>query len=120
LTAKNFAEAPPLPLARAEVSHQAHVGAFTGLRDAEIKRLDWSEVDLARRHIEVTAAKAISNQKSPFCIRSSHRRCVRWRLVGTFYGRVGMTYDTCLQGNKIRELTSSINSSETATYNICR
>jgi integrase len=24
------------------------IGAFAGLRDAEIKRLDWSEVDLAR------------------------------------------------------------------------
>jgi integrase len=34
------------------------IGAFAGLRDAEIKRLDWSEVDLARGHIEVKAAKA--------------------------------------------------------------
>ena len=31
---------------------------FAGLRDAEIKRLDWSEVDLARGLIEVKAAKA--------------------------------------------------------------
>jgi integrase len=36
------------------------IGAFAGLRDAEIKRLDWSEVDLARGHIEVKAAKAKS------------------------------------------------------------
>ena len=28
------------------------IGAFAGLRDAEIKRLDWSEVDLVRGHIE--------------------------------------------------------------------
>ena len=34
------------------------IGAFAGLRDAEIKRLDWSEVDLARGHIEIKAAKA--------------------------------------------------------------
>ena len=34
------------------------IGAFAGLRDAEIKRLDWSEVDLARGLIEVKAAKA--------------------------------------------------------------
>jgi integrase len=33
------------------------------LRDAEIKRLDWSEVDLARGHIEVTAAKAKSARR---------------------------------------------------------
>jgi integrase len=34
------------------------IGAFTGLRNAEIKRLDWNEVDLKRRHVEVKAAKA--------------------------------------------------------------
>jgi integrase len=39
------------------------LGGFGGLRDAEIKRLDWSEVDLARRHIEVTAAKAKSARR---------------------------------------------------------
>jgi integrase len=39
------------------------IGAFTGLRDAEIRRLDWSEVDLARGHIEVKAAKAKSARR---------------------------------------------------------
>jgi integrase len=39
------------------------VGAFAGLRDAEIRRLHWSEVDLARNHIEVTAAKAKSARR---------------------------------------------------------
>jgi integrase len=34
------------------------IGAFAGLREAEIQRLDWSEVDLARGHIEVKASKA--------------------------------------------------------------
>jgi integrase len=34
------------------------IGAFAGLRDAEIKKLDWSEVDLSRGHIEVKAVKA--------------------------------------------------------------
>lgn len=34
------------------------IGAFAGLRHAEIERLDWSEVRLADRFIEVTAAKA--------------------------------------------------------------
>jgi integrase len=38
-------------------------GAFAGLRDAEIKRLDWSEVDLARGHIEIKAAKAKSARR---------------------------------------------------------
>jgi integrase len=39
------------------------IGAFAGLRDAEIKRLDWNEVDLARGHIEVKAAKAKSARR---------------------------------------------------------
>ena len=34
------------------------VGLFAGLRRAELERLDWSEVDLAGGHIEVSAAKS--------------------------------------------------------------
>jgi integrase len=39
------------------------IGAFSGLRDAEIKRLDWSEVDQKRAHIEVKAQKAKSARR---------------------------------------------------------
>jgi integrase len=39
------------------------IGAFAGVRDAEIKRLDWSEVDLSRRHIEIKGAKAKSARR---------------------------------------------------------
>jgi integrase len=39
------------------------IGAFSGLRDAEIKRLDWSEVDHKRGHIEVKARKAKSARR---------------------------------------------------------
>jgi len=39
------------------------IGAFAGLREAEIQRLDWKEVNLARGHIEVTAAKAKSARR---------------------------------------------------------
>jgi integrase len=39
------------------------VGAFAGLREAEIQRLDWSEIDLARGHIEIKAAKAKSARR---------------------------------------------------------
>ena len=39
------------------------IGAFAGLRDAEIKRIDWNEVDLARGHIEIKAAKAKSARR---------------------------------------------------------
>lgn len=39
------------------------IQAFAGLRTAEVRRLDWSEVDLARGYITVTAAKAKSAQR---------------------------------------------------------
>jgi integrase len=34
------------------------LGAFAGLRESEIKRLHWSEIDLRRRFVEVKAEKA--------------------------------------------------------------
>jgi integrase len=34
------------------------IGGFTGIRMAELARLDWNAVDLARRHIEVRAGQA--------------------------------------------------------------
>ena len=39
------------------------IGAFAGLREAEIQRLDWSEIDLASGHIEVKASKAKSARR---------------------------------------------------------
>jgi integrase len=39
------------------------IGAFAGLRAAEIERLDWSEVDLEEALIEVTAKKAKTAQR---------------------------------------------------------
>jgi integrase len=39
------------------------IGAFAGLREAEIQRLDWSEVELVRGHIDVKAAKAKSAKR---------------------------------------------------------
>ncbi len=45
------------------------IGAFAGLRRAELERLDWSEVDLRQKLIEVVAAKS----------KSARRRFVRIR-----------------------------------------
>ena len=39
------------------------IGAFAGLRTAEIERLNWSEVDTDLKHIEVTADKAKTAQR---------------------------------------------------------
>ena len=39
------------------------IGAFAGLRVAEIKRLDWSRVNLASGFIEVTAGDAKTRQR---------------------------------------------------------
>src|SRR5260370_37572994 len=39
------------------------IGAFSGLREAEIKRLDWSEGDQRRGHIEVKSSKAKSARR---------------------------------------------------------
>lgn len=47
------------------------IGAFAGLRDAEIKRLDWTEVDLTRGHIEIKAAKAKSARRRIIPIQSN-------------------------------------------------
>jgi integrase len=62
------------------------IGAFTGLRDAEIKRLDWQEVDVVRRHIEVKAAKAKSAQRR---IVAMQPNLVAWlRPYGKMKGRL--------------------------------
>src|SRR5215469_5990798 len=39
------------------------IGAFTGLRDAEIRRLHWSEINMRRGFVEVKAAKAKSARR---------------------------------------------------------
>lgn len=44
--------------ARPEIVPFLAIGAFAGLRTAEITRLDWSKVNLAKRFIEVTAQNA--------------------------------------------------------------
>jgi integrase len=53
------------------------IGAFAGLREAEIQRLDWSEVDLARGHIEVKAAKAKSARRRIVPIQANLAACLR-------------------------------------------
>ena len=51
-----FANAP-------DVVPMLAIGAFAGLREAEIKRLDWSEVDQRRGHIEIKSSKAKSARR---------------------------------------------------------
>src|SRR6266481_1268007 len=46
-----------------EVIPMVAIGAFAGIREAEIKRLNWSEVDQRRGHIEVKSSKAKSARR---------------------------------------------------------
>ncbi|HEY3853877.1 MAG TPA: tyrosine-type recombinase/integrase [Verrucomicrobiae bacterium] len=52
-----------LKTARPELVSFIAIGAFAGLRHAEIKRLDWQEIDLERGFIEVKGAKAKTRQR---------------------------------------------------------
>lgn len=47
-----------LRFAREELVPFLAIGAFAGLRSAEIERLDWAEINLKEKFIEVKAAKA--------------------------------------------------------------
>jgi integrase len=49
--------------AAAELVPYVAIGAFAGLRRAELERLDWQEVDLQSNLIEVTAVKAKSARR---------------------------------------------------------
>src|SRR4029450_6724050 len=52
-----------LERAPAELVPYVAIGAFAGLRRAELERLDWKEVDLQSGLIEVTASKAKSARR---------------------------------------------------------
>jgi integrase len=47
------------------------IGAFAGLRSAEIERLDWAEIDLGQKLIHVTAEKSKSAQRRLVPIRDN-------------------------------------------------
>ena len=47
-----------LRVARPEITTWLAIAGFAGLRTAELQRLDWRDVNLKERHIEVTAAKS--------------------------------------------------------------
>jgi integrase len=47
-----------LTTARPELLPWIAIAAFSGLRAAELQRLDWSEVNLTEKHVEVPASKA--------------------------------------------------------------
>jgi integrase len=76
------------------------IAAFAGLRDAEIKRLEWSEVDLARGHIEVKAAKAKSARRRLVPIQANLAAWLR-----TYSGSVGQVVPDGARGklDRVRE-----------------
>jgi integrase len=58
-----------------EVVPMLAIGAFAGVREAEIKRLNWSEVDQRRKHIEIKSSKAKSARRRLIEIQPN---LVRW------------------------------------------
>jgi integrase len=61
----------------ADVVPMLTIGAFAGLREAEIKRLTWAEVDLRRGFIEVKAAKAKTARRRIIEIQPNLREWLR-------------------------------------------
>jgi integrase len=47
-----------LRVARPEITAWLAIAGFAGLRTAELQRLEWQDVNLTEKHIEVTAAKS--------------------------------------------------------------
>lgn len=74
------------------------IGAFAGLRSAEIERLDWREIDLVQGHIEITAAnsKTASRRLAPVTenlkawLTPIHRKAGRVFAVSTTGGKLTM------------------------------
>jgi integrase len=58
----------------ADIVPMLTIGAFSGLREAEIKRLVWSEVDQRRGHIEVKSSKAKSARRRIVEMQSNLRK----------------------------------------------
>lgn len=86
-----------------EVVPMLAIGAFAGLRDAEIKRLDWSEVDLVRSHIEVKAKKAKSARRRLVEMQPNLREWLR-----PFSGMTGRLLPTGYRGSldRVRKAAS--------------
>src|SRR4026208_1967282 len=53
------------------------IGAFAGVREAQIKRLNWSEVDQKRGHIEIKSSKAKSARRRIIEIQPNLREWLR-------------------------------------------
>jgi integrase len=53
------------------------IGAFAGIREAEIKRLNWSEIDQRRGHIEIKSSKAKSARRRIVEIQPNLREWLR-------------------------------------------
>jgi integrase len=60
-----------------EVVPMLAIGAFAGVREAEIKRLNWSEVDQGRGHIEIKSSKAKSARRRIVEIQPNLREWLR-------------------------------------------
>jgi integrase len=88
------------------------IGAFAGLRTAELQRLDWSEIDLDRGFITVAASKAKTRRRrlvpisdnlkswlapirqalGPICVHACAQHAVRVKCEGFSWARNGLRH----------------------------
>ena len=82
------------------------IGAFAGLRGAEIQRLDWSEIDLVDGFIEVTAEKAKTDTRRLVPIKGNLKS---WLLP-----RAKKSGPVCAFGNVVNQLMKLVTATNKA------
>lgn len=91
-----------LTSARMELVPFLAIGAFSGLRSAEIERLDWSEVHLEESVIEVKASKSKTGSRRLAPIPPN---CARWLMLCP--SRIGKVVPFVDLGDQIRTLCAT-------------
>lgn len=93
-----------LSTARHEMIPWLAIGAFAGLRTAEINRLDWSEIHLADGHIEIKAkkSKTASRRNAPL-----PANLAAW--LGPYANRTGPVTPFANMVNQVNWLVGDVN-----------
>jgi len=93
-----------LAAARPEMVPFLAVGAFAGLRSAEIVRLDWHEINLKERHIEIKAAKAKTGARRLAPVTDN---LVKW--LAPYVKKTGLVVNFDSWWNQIPKVAAAVN-----------